>query len=542
MTTKKKKKRRKHRSKAPILILALVLLAAGGAAFAGWKITNSDTILPNVSVGNVDIGKMTRQEAVSALKNGGWEQRATTPLKVSLLNAVSFDVDPVRAGAVLDVDTAVDAAFSYGHDGNIMENLISWIKSFSGQTDINEQFRQENRDYVSSCIADGFQKLDAYFGAEECTLNYEEEQLTTTKGFGQIRFNEEDLTRVIREALDAGTAEVNYETLAEELVIPDFAAIDAGLNKMPVDAKYSDDGKFEVIGETDACEFNLEDARRAWTEAKPGEKITIPMKVTKPSVTGDDLRSRLYHDLLGAMTTRFTNSSDERIGNLNICIEKINGTVVYPGEVFSYNDVVGKRTEEAGFQGAPAYSNGEVVTEIGGGACQVSSTTYAATAFAFLEPVERKCHYFEVNYMQKGTDATVAWPDEGEIQDFKFKNNKNYPIKIVASIDNENRNLTVEIWGTLEDTDYMPIEFDNTYFWMQDYDRVIEKADESREGYKIKLTIIGDTYTLEDGGTGCYTHRQVFDEAGAMVEDTIINMRNNNGEIGMDEYHVHPAE
>ena len=205
-----------------------------------------------------------------------------------------------------------------------------------------------------------------------------------------------------------------------------------------------------------------------------------------------------------------------RRSNLNLCASRINGYVLYPGETFSYNEVVGERTEEAGFLPAPAYVNGDVKDEIGGGACQVSSTLYAATAFAFLETVDRSCHVFPVNYMQMGTDATVTIPKEGKSIDFKFRNNKNFPIKIVTDFNDEERTISVEIWGTLEDDDYMPVEFDNTYGWTYDYDRFIDPAYPDREGYTIKFLV--DIYNgTEDDGRFYYrtiTHRQVIDQEG----------------------------
>ena len=269
--------------------------------------------------------------------------------------------------------------------------------------------------------------------------------------------------------------------------------------------------------------------------------MTVPLDIVWPEVTGEQLRGQLYHDLLGACLTKFPNSAENRRSNLNLCAERINGFILYPGETFSYNEVVGERTEEAGFLPAPAYVNGDVKDEIGGGACQVSSTLYAATAFAFLETVDRSCHVFPVNYMQMGTDATVTIPAEGKSIDFKFRNNKNFPIKIVTDFNDEERTISVEIWGTLEDDDYMPVEFDNTYGWTYDYDRFIDPAYPDREGYTIKFLV--DIYNgTEEDGRFFYrtiTHRQVIDQEGNIVEDTILNP-GEPGKYAMDTYYEHP--
>ena len=119
-----------------------------------------------------------------------------------------------------------------------------------------------------------------------------------------------------------------------------------------------------------------------------------------------------------------------------------------PGEVFSYNQIVGERTIAAGYKEAGAYAGGKVVQDVGGGICQTSSTLYNAALLANLEIVERSNHQFLTSYVPAGRDATVSW---GSI-DFKFKNTMTYPIKIVASA--KNGVCTMSIYGIKEDTEY----------------------------------------------------------------------------------------
>ena len=101
-----------------------------------------------------------------------------------------------------------------------------------------------------------------------------------------------------------------------------------------------------------------------------------------------------------------------------------------PGETFSFNKVVGKRTIEAGYKDAPIYQDGKVVDGLAGGICQISTTLYNAVLYANLEIVERRNHQFVPSYSDPGLDATVVY---GAI-DFKFKNNREYPIKIICSV------------------------------------------------------------------------------------------------------------
>ena len=112
------------------------------------------------------------------------------------------------------------------------------------------------------------------------------------------------------------------------------------------------------------------------------EEILIPLEILEPEVTEEMLRGELFKDCLGKQTTSYGGSTRARVNNINLAVDKINGTVLLPGETFSYNEVVGQRTIANGFQEAGAYSNGEVVQEVGGGICQVSSTLYCASLYS----------------------------------------------------------------------------------------------------------------------------------------------------------------
>ena len=109
--------------------------------------------------------------------------------------------------------------------------------------------------------------------------------------------------------------------------------------------------------------------------------------------------------------------------------------------MFSFNEATGERTAEKGYKEASAISGGQSVPEVGGGVCQTSSTLFNAVARANLEIVYRSPHAWPSDYVEKGMDATVNWPN----LDFKFKNNTDYPVFIVAYY--EDRKVTVELYG-----------------------------------------------------------------------------------------------
>lgn len=143
---------------------------------------------------------------------------------------------------------------------------------------------------------------------------------------------------------------------------------------------------------------------------------------------------------LASFTTN-TTSNSKRNTNVKLSAQAINGIVLQPGEEFSFNNRVGERTEAKGYKGAAAYNNGEVVEEIGGGVCQVSSTLYNVVLKAGLKTTVRRSHTYEPSYVTPGTDATVSWGGP----DYKFVNNSSAAIGIRASY--YNQTVTISIYG-----------------------------------------------------------------------------------------------
>ena len=198
-----------------------------------------------------------------------------------------------------------------------------------------------------------------------------------------------------------------------------------------------------VIG----IDFDLAFAKER-LEAAPNENVEIPISVTMPKVTTIMLEATLFKDTLSEVTTYYSPKKVARTHNVALAAKYVDGTVLNPGEVFSYNKVVGPRTAARGFKEAAIFSKGEVVDGLGGGICQVSSTLYMASMQADLETVSRKNHSFYVDYAPKGQDATVVY---GSI-DFQFRNTSPYPIKIIAKQKNNYIRITIKGTKTEEKT------------------------------------------------------------------------------------------
>jgi len=158
-------------------------------------------------------------------------------------------------------------------------------------------------------------------------------------------------------------------------------------------------------------------------------KIEAPLTSVYPKVDSE-LLSNIHTQHIGRYVTYFRVGNKQRVHNIELAAEAINNHVVFPGEIFSFNKVVGKRTKEKGYLPAPVIVKGELSEGIGGGICQVSSTLFNAVDKAGLKIIERYSHSRSVPYVPPGRDATVSWYGP----DFTFKNNYNQPILLRTKV------------------------------------------------------------------------------------------------------------
>ena len=180
--------------------------------------------------------------------------------------------------------------------------------------------------------------------------------------------------------------------------------------------------------------------------------VTLALREVPPTRTVADVKDN--YGLVAQAETSASSSSSARLNNIRLALSTINGTSLAPGETFSFNGTVGQRTTERGYQPAGAYNAGEVVQEVGGGICQVSTTLFNAVVKADLEITERHNHTMPVGYVDKGKDATVNWGQ----QDFRFTNNTDSEIYIVAALTSD-KHVHIAIFGRqLPDGQYITVE------------------------------------------------------------------------------------
>ena len=426
------------------ILLFIILLCI---AFLIFTFVNSknENIISGISIKGVDISGLSTEEAKEAIQNYINEN---LPENINLVHNEYETSIPLSALNVnFDIDSAVEQAYETGKSGNIFENSFTALKTWINPMDIEltatldeEQLRTALND-ISSKLPDTVIESGYYIdgnnlivtrGSEGNVVNVDQMCIYIKNGISNLTLKNRtlDIATVSKQP-----SEINIEKIYNEIY------------KEPVDAYYTQD-PFAVYPSENGLDFaiSLDEAKDMLSEEK--SEYVIPLQTLYPNVTTNMIGTEAFPDMLSTYSTRYSTSDRDRTTNLQLAASKINGTVLMPGETFSYNQVVGERTIAAGYKEAPIYVEGEVVDGLGGGICQITSTLYNAVLYANLEIVERSNHQFVPSYVTASRDATVVY---GSI-DFKFKNNRDYPIKIVCSVSGGIARF--DIYGLRTDNEY----------------------------------------------------------------------------------------
>lgn len=165
-----------------------------------------------------------------------------------------------------------------------------------------------------------------------------------------------------------------------------------------------------------------------------------PEITPEPTPTPETTPTPQVENTLSEFSTTIKSKSSNRLNNIDITCNKLNGTIVNPNEEFSFCGTIGKATEEKGYKKADVIINKHVEKALGGGNCQVSTTLYnTVLGISDIEVTERHPHGKKVNYVPEGKDAAVSYGSK----DLKFINNLSTPIKIYASSDKNNVNVRI---------------------------------------------------------------------------------------------------
>ena len=428
-------------------IIGIILIIIVAICFSIFTIfnNNNENIVTGISIKNIDVSGLSKTQAKEKVENYIKEKLPENILLKHNDFETSIPLSSIEVN--FDIDGAIDKALQIGKSGNIIQNSFEALKVMLYPIDIEPNFSL-NEQLLIDALNDISTKLpDTVI---ESSYYIENSNLILTSGKAGNVVNINQMESYIKNGIMNLTLKNRTLDIATSIKQPSKINIEKVYEEVHKEAKdaYYTQNPFSVYPSENGMDFaiSLEEASKMLEEEK--EEYTIPLKILYPKVTTNMIGTEAFPDLLSSFSTKYNARDTDRTTNLKLAANKINGTVLMPGETFSYNQVVGARTIAAGYKEAPIYVQGQVVDGLGGGICQITSTLYNAVLFANLEIVERSNHQFVPSYVSASRDATVVY---GSI-DFKFKNNRNYPIKLICSVANGIANF--QIFGLKTENDY----------------------------------------------------------------------------------------
>lgn len=429
-----------------------------------------------------ELGNMTYEEVRAALN----QAYAQTEMIVTI-NGADYTLPALSP----DLDGAAAAMMTFsGTDFDMTSYLIPDTAQLRSQLDTLTAQACGTVSQTGYTIEGEMPSLDPWAQDVQC------QTLVITVGTPGITVDSNALLQQVLDAYNGAVFTVTAECTATDPGEFDLAAVYDATYIAPTDA-IMDMSTFTISGGTYGYEFDLAQAQSLLAQAGPGEELRISFTRTEPAVTAASLSALLFRDVLASHSTSYTNNAN-RTNNLYLACESIDGLLLFPGEVFSYNAALGERTAEKGYLSAGTIEAGGVVDSLGGGICQVSSTLYYCTLVADLEIVEHYNHGYPVGYVPLGMDATVSW---GSL-DFKFRNNTRYPLRIEAWL--EDGQVHIQLVGTDEKDYYIELEYEIIAEYP--YDTVYREMSASNaEGYRD-----GDVITTGSTGYDVYTYQRKY--------------------------------
>ena len=486
-----------------------VLVLGYGAACAAAQMVYGHAALPNTTVLGLDVSGMSAQEAEQLWQEKGAAALESTAIDLTrdgqtvgsvTLAELGVTVKPLYISRAAGCDSASD------HPLTVVESGWELLRSYLRPTDVTPQLDVDGAKLTDTCetladtldctLVDGSYRLENGQGLY-ITKPRDGEKLDggALRTLLEQRLAARDLSPAECVYRERQAAALDVQALHDELEGKTVSAVCDKATGRPTQSH---------VGVT----FDVAAVQSQLDAAAPGAEFLADAEVQFPAVTTEELETAMFRDVLGTSTTKCAGPWG-RHQNIRLAAKAINGNIYNPGEEFWYNAAVGQRTEARGFQPAAAYSGGRTVTSIGGGICQVSSTLYYATLLSDLKIVLRYAHMFDPGYMPvTGCDATVSWGGP----DFAFRNDTDYPIKIVTSYNDDTNELTVTIMGTRVNDNYVVMT--NQFLSYSEF-KVVYKEDESVSP--------GDQVVDQYGHNGyeVRTYRNVYDGEGKLLRSTV---------------------
>ena len=507
----KENKTEGKKSKNIYILLAVFIISFifFSVIFAVLNMNNSN-VIKGVYIENVNISNLSKED-VSNLVNEKIGKLETVEVYYGEYNEVLKLED---IGLEISAKEAINKAVNIGKSNNILIDNFSILKSMLFKTNIEidiEIDKEKFSEMTKNIQAEIPEKIEQY------SYEIKDDELIITNGKAGRAIIQDKLEDIV-----VGNVKKQFNGIKETIEVPvkfeepekiNIEEIYEEIYKEAKDAYIIEDKEkdiFELHKEENGVDFKItvEEARQIIIEEK--ETYTIPLKITKPKVAVKDLGDKLFKKTLSKYTTIYDAGNYNRSHNVALAAKTLNGTILLPGETFSYNGKLGNTNAAKGYKQATAYVGGKVVPSYGGGICQVSSTLYNAVLYANLEIVERYNHSYAVSYVPAGRDATVAYGGK----DFKFKNNRTYPIKIVASA--KNGIVSISIAGIEEEMDKYEIVLTSTVLSTKANQTVYEKNSSLEEG---KEKVIQSGYT----GKTSIAYKIVKNPDGSIKSKTVLS-------------------
>lgn len=446
------KKRKRIRTILFTVLISILFLVIFSTIFAILN-TNNSKIINGISIKNIEVSNLSKEEAIDKLTEG-LNKELIAEIDLSYGNDYSVTLKPEQIEFVYDITGSVEEAYNKGRTGNILIDnyTIIYTAIFGNEFKINYSY---NGELLNQFVEDVRSKLPGV--VVEPTYYIENDKLFVTEGTDGIEVKKEELkNQIILSIVERKVAEIT-ESFKQKIEIPtesakaskiDMKLIKEEIYREPQNAYFETD-PYKIYPDLDGIDLaiSVEDAQNV-IKQEDKEEYSFDLKITEAEITVDDLGKEAFPYLISSFSTKYDASNRNRSTNLKIAAEKINGKVLMPGEEFSFNKIVGKRTVEAGYKDAAIYADGGVVDGLAGGICQISSTLYNSVLLANLQITERRNHSFTTSYAPAGKDATVVWGTT----DFRFINSRSYPIKIEATVNNGIAEF--KLYGMQEEVEY----------------------------------------------------------------------------------------
>ena len=499
------------------LFSAALLIIVGISAvffFGGSKASDdSGTIYSNVYIADIHVGGLTKQAAASLVTEATSGTYTRQDMVIDL-SGTELRLSPKDTKASLDVSAAVDAAYDYGRSGSDEENeraqqllrtqayTIAVLPYLDLDTEyIHELLLAYAADTGSTLTQTtyGLEGDQPPLDADEFNATNPTQTLVITLGTPGIGFDAEDVYNKVLDAYSLHRFLVSVENV-ESVQDPDPIDLEAIYEEYYIEPRNAsvDLQTFQPIPGSYGYEFNMVEAQDLIDRAEFGETVRIPMEYIEPEILDENM---FFADELGSARVSYSSSKD-RNTNLQLACDAINGTVLNPGESFSFNDTVGQRTSGKGYKSAlENLSDDEENEVIGGGVGQVASALYLCVLESDLEVTYRVNQDFVTEYIDAGLDVAVDWRSP----DFQFSNTSGFPIRIEATA--SGGSVSIQILGTDERQYYVEVKTSTSATEEPDT-RYEDFEYDNDEGYE-------DGDVIQEGITGCTvkTYKYKYDKS-----------------------------